>query len=168
MHWQGRGRRRSWINSWVVMQASAWKGWGIDTQCTGWDVNTGLPVREAAFHVSLYQYCVSCFVAAKWAGNCRQADLVMIFSLYTRRSSKCLRTRLSHRTENAMFQLQVWTSYYSLANFRLCAVRTNRAQERALWTARITPNINLLKTKRNLIHTWNQFVPRSKHFLPRL
>ena len=27
---------------------------------------------------------------------------------------------------------------------------------------------NLLKTKRNLLYIWNQFVPRSKHFLPRL
>ena len=28
--------------------------------------------------------------------------------------------------------------------------------------------INLLKTKRNLLYIRNQFVPRSKHFPPRL
>ena len=29
-------------------------------------------------------------------------------------------------------------------------------------------NVNLLKTKRNLLYIRNQFVPRSKHFPPRL
>jgi len=29
-------------------------------------------------------------------------------------------------------------------------------------------NIKLIKTKRNLLFIWNQSVPRSKHFPPRL
>jgi hypothetical protein len=58
---------------------------------------------------------------------------------------------------------------YNLANYgttQACAVNVPRCSLPNV--AHIVFNVNLLKTKRNLLYIRNQSVPRSKHFPPRL
>jgi len=49
-----------------------------------------------------------------------------------------------------------------------CEMKVNSWRQRAVVREEWALAINLLKTKRNLLYIRNQFVPRCKHFPPRL